>query len=187
MRLPYFIREHLRRLIGASLTLLCLYPFRPSGLAQTSSARLECDSISSAILGRAVEYCVALPPGYDAGVERYPVLYYLHGLFEDERSWSEHSGRQTWESLMSQGKIGKFIVVMPDGGKSFYVNSFDGHERYEDFFIQEFVPRSIASIAPLQAARPAESAASPWGAMARCTLPCGIRTFSAPPAPTARR
>ena len=25
-------------------------------------------------------------------------------------------------------------------GKSFYVNSFDGHERYEDFFIQELMP-----------------------------------------------
>ena len=71
---------------------------------------------------------------------RYPVLYYLHGLFEHDRSWSEHSGQQTWESLMSQGKIGKFIVVMPEGGKSFYVNSFDGKERYEDFFIQELVP-----------------------------------------------
>jgi S-formylglutathione hydrolase FrmB len=41
---------------------------------------------------------------------------------------------------MSQGQIGEFIVVMPDGGESFYVNSFDGHERYEDFFIQELVP-----------------------------------------------
>ena len=41
---------------------------------------------------------------------------------------------------MSQGKIGKFIVVMPDGGESFYINSFDGNERYEDFFIQELIP-----------------------------------------------
>jgi S-formylglutathione hydrolase FrmB len=41
---------------------------------------------------------------------------------------------------MSHGKIGKFIVVMPEGGNSFYVNSYDGHERYEDFFIQELIP-----------------------------------------------
>src|ERR1035441_2964672 len=41
---------------------------------------------------------------------------------------------------MSQGKIGRFIVVMPNGGESFYINSFDGQERYEDFFIQELVP-----------------------------------------------
>jgi S-formylglutathione hydrolase FrmB len=87
-----------------------------------------------------VDYCVALPPGYEEGTARYPVLYYLHGLFEHANSWSERSGFQIWEDLMTQGKIGKFIVVMPDGGKTFYVNSFDGKERYEDFFIQEFVP-----------------------------------------------
>ena len=102
--------------------------------------RVECASQPSSILGHPVSYCVALPPGYDSGSERYPVLYYLHGLFEHENSWTSHSGQHTWEDLMSQGKIGKFIIIMPDGGKSFYVNSFDGHERYEDFFIQELVP-----------------------------------------------
>ena len=141
----------LRRWIGISLTIMTGVFFAAPVPAQTPSAHVYCESISSTILGRAVDYCVALPPGYDAGTDRYPVLYYLHGLFEHAQSWSEHSGQQTWESLMSQGKIGKFIVVMPEGGKSFYVNSFDGHERYEDFFIQEFVPaidhkyRTIAS------------------------------------------
>ena len=36
--------------------------------------------------------------------------------------------------------MGKFLVVLPDGGKTFYINSVDGHERYEDFFMQELVP-----------------------------------------------
>ena len=134
------IRPWLPRLIGSSLALFAGILLARPVLAQTSSARVDCHSISSAILGRPVEYCVALPPGYEMGASRYPVLYFLHGLFEDARSWSEHSGLLTWDSLMSEGKIGKFIVVMPDGGKSFYVNSFDGHERYEDFFIQELIP-----------------------------------------------
>ncbi len=140
MRLSQPTSDRLRRLIGPSLTLFACIFFAVPALAQTISAHVDCDSISSAILGRAVEYCVALPPGYDTGDSRYPLLYYLHGLFEHDRSWSEHSGQQTWEGLMSQGKIGKFIVVMPEGGKSFYVNSYDGRERYEDFFIQELVP-----------------------------------------------
>ena len=140
MRLSHPSSDRLRRLIGPSLTLFACLLFAIPLPAQTASARVDCDSISSALLGRAVDYCIALPPGYDAGAGRFPVLYYLHGLFEHDRSWSERSGRQTWESLMTQGKIGKFIVVMPEGGKSFYVNSFDGHERYEDFMIQEFIP-----------------------------------------------
>jgi S-formylglutathione hydrolase FrmB len=96
--------------------------------------------LPSTILGRAVDYCVALPPGYETGTARYPVLYFLHGLFENEKSWSEHSGQRIWEDLMSQGTIGKFIVALPDGGKTFYVNSFDGRVRYEDFIMQELIP-----------------------------------------------
>jgi S-formylglutathione hydrolase FrmB len=133
-------KRRLGRLIGSSLTLLVCIVFAVPVNAQNASARVDCDSISSPVLNRTVDYCVALPPGYDAGGQRYPVLYYLHGLFEHDRSWSEHSGQQTWESLMAEGKIGKFIVVMPEGGKSFYVNSFDGKERYQDFFISELVP-----------------------------------------------
>ena len=140
MGLPHATLDRFRRLIRFSLVMLAALLFAAPVLAQAQSARLDCSSLFSAILGRDVAYCIALPPGYDQGTARYPVLYFLHGLFENEKSWSEHSGQQTWESLMSQGKIGKFIVVMPEGGKSFYVNSFDGKERYEDFFIQEFVP-----------------------------------------------
>jgi len=124
----------------AGLALIAWTLLAGSAFSQTTSIHPDCQSFSSTILGHAVDYCVVLPPGYEAGATRYPVLYYLHGLFEHADSWYEHSGLQIWEDLINQGKIGKFIVVLPDGGKTFYVNSFDGHERYEDFFIQEFVP-----------------------------------------------
>src|SRR5437868_12914479 len=32
------------------------------------------------------------------------------------------------------------IIVMPNGDSSFYINSYDGKENYEDFFIKEFMP-----------------------------------------------
>lgn len=106
-----------------------------------AAAQASCSSVQSAILGRAVDYCVALPPGFDSsGATRYPTLYFLHGLFEDDRSWSERGGERLWEDLTARGEIGKFIVVLPDAGKTFYVNSLDGRDRYEDFFIQELVP-----------------------------------------------
>ena len=95
----------------------------------------------SAILGRPVNYCVVLPDDYASSRgTRYPTLYFLHGLFENERSWLERGGLQVLEALLNEGQLGKFLVVLPDGGKTFYVNSFDGHERYEDFFVNEFVP-----------------------------------------------
>lgn len=140
MRLLHSITGSLRRGAGLCLVLFPLALAAPPLSGQGGAARVDCQSVASSILSRSVAYCVAIPAGYDAGAERYPVVYYLHGLFESEQSWRDHSGEQTWESLMSQGKIGKFIVVMPDGGRSFYVNSFDGRARYEDFFIQELVP-----------------------------------------------
>jgi len=109
--------------------------------AASSPTTLDCGSIQSRVLGHAVNYCVALPSTYDASKStRYPVLYFLHGLFEDERSWGDRGGQQVLDDLLSQKEIGQFLVVLPDGGKSFYVNSEDGHERYEDFIVQELVP-----------------------------------------------
>ena len=102
---------------------------------------LDCSEVQSAILGRAVSYCVALPADYaSSGSKRYPVLYYLHGMFEDERSWADRGGKEILDGLLAKGQLGPFLVVMPDAGKTFYVDSFDGKVRYEDFFIQELVP-----------------------------------------------
>ncbi len=125
----------------AALGWLAALALSGSVLLAASSPGVECDSISSAILGRDLRYCVALPADYAASApRRYPTLYFLHGLFEDETSWSERGGERVFETLVAEGQLGPFLVVLPDGGKSFYVNSFDGRERYEDFFIQEFVP-----------------------------------------------
>ena len=108
--------------------------------AAPGATTLDCGSLESAILGRAVSYCVDLPSDYASSSARYPTLYFLHGLFEDERSWADRGGKEILDGLLGQGQLGKFIVVAPDAGKTFYVNSSDGKVRYEDFFIQELVP-----------------------------------------------
>ncbi len=105
------------------------------------TVKLDCGAIPSTILSRSINVCVALPADYDNSPStRYPTLYFLHGLFENERSWAERGGKEILDDLLRQGLVGKFLVVLPDGGRTFYVNSFDGRERYEDFFIQELVP-----------------------------------------------
>jgi len=37
-------------------------------------------------------------------------------------------------------EVTDMIIAMPDGGLHWYVNSHDGKTRYEDFFIEEFIP-----------------------------------------------
>lgn len=112
-----------------------------NALPPASPTTLDCASIPSAILGRSVNFCVVLPADYAAApATRYPTLYFLHGLFEDEKRWSERGGQVVLDGLREKGEIGKFLVVLPDGGRTFYIDSLDGHEPYEKFFIQEFVP-----------------------------------------------
>src|ERR1700756_5414507 len=114
----------------------------PSALAQ---GRIDCSALHSKILKRAVHYCVQLPGSYDkkdaSGQEsRYPVLYYLHGLGDNEQSFSRSGGWTLIEDLRERGKIGDFLIVAPEGRSSFYINSADGRERYNDFFLREFLP-----------------------------------------------
>lgn len=124
----------------AAAVLLALEVCAPLIFAAPGPTQLKCDAISSKILGRAVNYCVDLPAGYATSGKRYPVLYFLHGMFENYRAWDENGGKDVLDGLIAEGKIGSMIVVLPDAGNSFYVNSYDGKDRYEDFFMQELVP-----------------------------------------------
>src|SRR5271156_3239576 len=106
-----------------------------------ATARAECVSLPSKILARDVPYCVLLPPSYDTEkARRYPILYLLHGLGDNDQ-FLIHSGVMNLiEDLWEQHELGEFLIVTPAGGTSFYINSRDGKRRYEDFFLQEFVP-----------------------------------------------
>jgi enterochelin esterase family protein len=91
---------------------------------------------------------VYLPPGYEAGGQRYPVAYVLSGYTGRGLS---HLNDSAWEEtlperldrLISQGTMRPMIVVMPDCftryGGSQYINS-SATGRYEDHLIQELVP-----------------------------------------------
>lgn len=127
-----------RRLLPAlSLFLACCLLAAPARAA----GRAECRSLPSKILGRPVAYCVLLPPSYDAQkTRRYPVLYFLHGLGENEQALLNSGGWNLIQDLWEQKQIGEFVVAAPDGDRSFYINSRDGRARYEDFFIRELLP-----------------------------------------------
>ncbi len=106
-----------------------------------AESRIECNVLASRILGQPVHYCVLLPPGYDsAPSERYPVLYFLHGLGGNERALVESGGWNLVEDLRQAAKIGDFLMVTPEAWASFYVNSADRKLRYSDFFREEFMP-----------------------------------------------
>jgi S-formylglutathione hydrolase FrmB len=105
------------------------------------AGRAECRSLPSKILGHPVAYCVILPRGYDTDkTTQYPVLYFLHGLGGNEQVLLESGGMNEIEDLRAANTIQEFLVVAPNGGRTFYINSRDGRVHYEDFLIKEFIP-----------------------------------------------
>jgi len=121
--------------------LFCLAAFYWPPASARGQSRVESRTIQSKILGRAVRYMVLLPPSFDSQKSRqYPILYYLHGLGDNEESLVRLGGWDLVEKLREDRQIGEFLIATPDGGRSFYINSRDGRVRYEDFFLQEFMP-----------------------------------------------
>jgi S-formylglutathione hydrolase FrmB len=122
--------------------LLAALIFTPPVHAQS---RIDCNALNSRILKHPVHYCVYLPASYDTGAAQhtarnYPVLYFLHGLGDNERMLFNSGGWTLLDDLRRQHKIGEFLIVAPEGGRTFYINSADGSTRYSDFFLQEFIP-----------------------------------------------
>jgi S-formylglutathione hydrolase FrmB len=111
-----------------------------SNVFAAAPGSVQCDSVPSKILNRPVNYCIDLPAGYANSSKRYPVLYFLHGLFGNDHRWIDRGGKEIFDRLTTDGTIGQFIVVLPNGGETFYINSEDGKDRYEDFFVRELVP-----------------------------------------------
>jgi len=109
-------------------------------------AQIDCSSLDSRILKRPVRYCVQLPANYSTAKDahgqlaHYPVLYFLHGLGDNEQTLFKTGGWTLIEDLRERQKIGNFLIVAPEGRNSFYINSADGKDRYSDFFLQEFMP-----------------------------------------------
>jgi len=108
-----------------------------------AQSRIDCDALHSDILKQQMHYCVYLPDGYEARKKsghRYPVLYLLHGLGDNERTLFNSGGWTVLDDLKREGKMGDFLIVAPEGRRSFYINSADARFRYSDFFLHEFIP-----------------------------------------------
>src|SRR6266704_937892 len=125
-----------------SLLLICvellLCFFSASAFAQS---RADCSTIESKILRRAIPYCVVLPPSFATEKDKhFPVVYYFHGIGDNEQSLINLGGWNIYDDLLRQKKVGEFILAAPAGYATFFINSRDGRILYENFFLQEFMP-----------------------------------------------
>jgi len=98
-------------------------------------------SMPSAILGREVNYAIYLPADYKEGTRLYPVVYLLHGYTDNESGWIQFGEiNKAADHAINSREIPSMIIVMPDAKATWYMNNADGSEKFEDMFIQEFIP-----------------------------------------------
>ena len=88
---------------------------------------------------KASQMTVILP---DAGRGPFPVFYLLHGLSDDHTIWLRRTSIERYVAGVP------LIVVMPDGGRSFYCDAVSGLP-YEQYMLEDvigFVDRTFATI-----------------------------------------
>lgn len=107
-----------------------------AGAAAAEAQQLRTVEFYSPAVDRTMRYNIVLPSDYDSTDVRYPVLYLLHGLTQSYTVWA---------TLAVPFYAGMYnvIVVMPDGGNSWYVNwaeSEGGQENdWEDHIVRDVV------------------------------------------------
>jgi enterochelin esterase-like enzyme len=112
-----------------------------SSIAISQGKTMESLIIQSKVLGKDVRYSIYLPSDYETSQRKYPVLYLLHGYSDDETGWTQFGEVQKIANeSISKGDATQMIIVMPDAGVSWYINDAAGKVKYEDFFINEFIP-----------------------------------------------
>lgn len=85
--------------------------------------------MASAALDGPLKYSLYLPPGYhdpreEAQAKRYPVVYVLPGVGDNERAYPAFARVEMMaDRLMTSGAIEPMILVMPNGRTSWYVDS----------------------------------------------------------------
>jgi S-formylglutathione hydrolase FrmB len=113
-----------------ALPLLLLFP-------AAAAAEVRYATFRSSALGRDVSIAVDVPPSYDGGTRRYPVIYALHGLFESDTFWERRGLAAALAALREKGAVPELLVAAIDGGNSFFVNGPQG--RFEDLATKDLI------------------------------------------------
>jgi S-formylglutathione hydrolase FrmB len=130
--------SHRRSRLVITLVLLLAAGCRKKEAQQPDHPRLTPNVIlrdvtfRSASLGRDMQYRVVLPWSVRPG-RRLPVVYLLHGGGGGFRDWTN-------DSDVARFAESGLVLVMPEGGSSYYANAVDPpQDRYEDYIVHDLI------------------------------------------------
>ncbi len=95
--------------------------------------------VSDAMNGATMEYAVYAPPGHSAN-EALPLVVFLHGGGDSHDAFDRHGISQRLDRAMSEGRVPRAVIALPNGDLGFWANWYDGSRRYEDWVVDEVMP-----------------------------------------------
>jgi enterochelin esterase-like enzyme/acetyl esterase/lipase len=120
------------------------FDMRREGIAQGRVETVEYDSKSIGVKRKVLIYT---PPGYTKDA-KYPVLYLLHGIGDDETGWHKKGSADViLDNLYAEKKLVPMIVVMPNGRAAADVSAktprdkqFKAFESFQDDLLKDLIP-----------------------------------------------
>jgi endo-1,4-beta-xylanase len=103
------------------------------------------EQFESTAVNSEVSYYIYLPPGYEAGNKRYPVVYWFHGAYG--RPYSATPVVSRLDAAIRTGDAPEMILVscIDPTGLSMWTNSKDGRLPMETVIIDELIPHIDAT------------------------------------------
>jgi len=100
---------------------------------------------ASTVIGDTRQILVYLPPGYERGKSRYPVLYLFHGTGDVAESWIQAGhANLILDSLIAEQKAKPMLIVMPLAhAVPFWSQPYDYAKNmtlFEDYLLKEVIP-----------------------------------------------
>ncbi len=112
-----------------------------SSFAQSLLGHVESRTFTGPATGLPVTLNIYLPQGYDQSVERYPVIYHLHGIGGNQGGQQNTTVPASFEAAKSQGLIGPVIIVFPNGyTNSWWADSTNSAKPADIDVMQQIVP-----------------------------------------------
>ncbi len=135
------------------------FPRAPTGFDvrrdDIERGKLEVVEYDSKTVGIKRKMTVYTPPGYSRD-KKYPVLYLLHGIGDNESGWTRTGKADIiLDNLYADKKIVPMIVVMPNGRASaepapanpFEGNPFEAYAAFENDLLKDVIPHLEARYA----------------------------------------
>lgn len=111
----------------------------------TAPKRMRYAEVASPAMGRPMSYALYTPPGWTRG-EALPMFVFLHGG-GDAVDCLDKEGITAWlDAQMQAGKVPRATFAVPQGDQGFWANWADGTHRYQDWVVDELLPRAAEEL-----------------------------------------